>query len=297
MNSENLDLKYSNHIIAFFATLACMSLLFLLLWFVYVDAPQLNEEAGIEVVFGDAVDGGGELAPQAEEVEASAQTQVLQNVPTPNTPSANEFLTQEDDESLVLQREQEKVKKEERLRAEQERQRQLALQQEARKAEEARRAAEEAAAKKAAEEKAKRDKAANAMAGMFGNAGTSTVGGAEDKGMGTTSNSTVQGSELGTKGNPVGSGSSGGNSWALTGRMLKGGLSQPNIASLSQEGVVVVNIRVNAAGQVIGATRGQGTTISDEATIQAACAAAKLAQFSEGDGDVVGKITYVFKQK
>ena len=146
----------------------------------------------------------------------------------------------------------------------------------ARKEKEEREAAERARKQKEAEATAK----ANALAGLFGKTGANT-------GSGTT-----QGN--GVKGNPVGHGTSGGNSWNLSGRGIKGTLPPPS-NNYNQEGKVVVQIRVNAAGNVIDARETTGGTISDKQTIQVALEAARKAKFTEGDHDQIGTITYIFK--
>jgi TonB family protein len=145
----------------------------------------------------------------------------------------------------------------------------------ARKEKEEREAAERARKQKEAEAAAK----AQAMAGLFGNTGANT-------GSGTT-----QGN--GVKGNPVGHGTSGGNSWNLSGRGIKGTLPKP-ANTFNQEGRVVVEIRVNPAGNVISATI-KGGTVSDKQTQQLALEAARKAKFTEGDHDQIGTITYNFK--
>jgi TonB family protein len=61
-----------------------------------------------------------------------------------------------------------------------------------------------------------------------------------------------------------------------------------------QEGKVVVQIRVNAAGEVVNATI-TGGDISDKQTQQLALEAARKAKFTEGDHDQIGTITYIFK--
>jgi TonB family protein len=66
-------------------------------------------------------------------------------------------------------------------------------------------------------------------------------------------------------------------------------------SNFAQSGVVVVNIMVDAAGNVTNATVGDGTTISDRATQQLALQAARQAKFTEGDTPQIGKITYTFK--
>ncbi len=104
------------------------------------------------------------------------------------------------------------------------------------------------------------------------------------------------------KGNPAASGSGTGSGtsesgrWSIAGRSLIGSLPQPKYSS-NAEGTVVVRIRINAAGQVVEASAGHGSTTSDQSLIGSAIAAAKKATFSAGEGDVIGSITYVFKLK
>ena len=86
---------------------------------------------------------------------------------------------------------------------------------------------------------------------------------------------------------------SGGNSWSLPGREIKGSLPKAS-NNFRQEGKVVVEIRVNAAGQVISATV-KGGDVSDKQTQQLALEAARKAKFTEGDHDQIGTITYIFK--
>lgn len=93
-------------------------------------------------------------------------------------------------------------------------------------------------------------------------------------------------------GNPVGTGSVGGNCWNLAGRNLKA-LPKPS-NNFNQAGKVVVEIRVNAGGNVISAKQ-IGGTISDKQTIQLALDAAKKAKFTEGNSEQIGTITYTFK--
>ena len=146
----------------------------------------------------------------------------------------------------------------------------------ARKEKEEREAAERAKKKKEAEAIAK----AQQMGNLFGKTNGTSVGGGDTQGEGQ-------------KGNPVGHGSSGSGSWSLAGRGIKGNLPQPS-KDFKQEGKVVVQIRVNAAGQVINATI-TGGDVSDKTTQQLALDAAKRAKFTEGDHDQIGTITYIFK--
>ena len=94
-------------------------------------------------------------------------------------------------------------------------------------------------------------------------------------------------------GNPAGHGSSAGNSWCLSGRSIKGSLPQAS-DKFNQEGRVIIEIRVNAKGDVISAVH-KGGTISDKKQIQTALEAARKAKFTEGDHDQIGTITYNFK--
>ncbi len=97
----------------------------------------------------------------------------------------------------------------------------------------------------------------------------------------------------GPKGNPVGRGSKGGNNWTLAGRNIKGTLPQPS-SDFRQEGTVIVQIRVNAAGKVVEA-KVIGGDVADRYTLEVALNAAKKARFTEGDGEQIGTITYIFK--
>ena len=95
------------------------------------------------------------------------------------------------------------------------------------------------------------------------------------------------------KGNPVGKGSEGGNSWSLAGRSLKGRLAQPSYKG-NEEGIIVVAIRVDASGKVVDANIGTGTTITSEEMRRAALDAAKRNVFTTGNSPAVGTITYKF---
>jgi len=144
----------------------------------------------------------------------------------------------------------------------------LALQREREETERARKKAEEEAIARA-----------NALGALFG------------QDTGDTGTGDTQGN--GQKGNPVGQGTQGGDSWSLAGRGIRGHLPKP-ANSFKQDGQVIVEIRVNAAGQVVSATL-RGGNISDRKTIQLALDAARKAVFTEGDHDQIGTITYNFK--
>jgi len=96
-----------------------------------------------------------------------------------------------------------------------------------------------------------------------------------------------------TAGNPVGSGTFGGNSWSLIGRNLLGTMPTPRYDQ-NEEGVVTVEIRVSAQGEVISATISRPTNISNRTLQQASINAARQTRFSSGNGISVGTITYNF---
>ena len=230
-----------------------MIVLFLLLWFIYLTAVVPEQEEGIEVAFGEVAEAGGYMAEQSEAMPVPAPEPVAP--PQPSTPAEEEHITTEDPEALALAEAKRKQEAQEKARLEAERK--------------AREAAE-------AERKAKE---ANAFGSLFGNSGN-TMGSGESEGSGQ-------------RGNPVGHGSVGGNSWSLAGRGIKGTLPAPS-NNFKQEGKVVVQIRVNAAGQVVNATI-TGGDVSDKQTQQLALEAARKAKFTEGDHDQIGTITYIFK--
>ena len=260
-------------------TLVGMLLLFLLLWFMSFTSTTEPEDEGIEVAFGDADTGGG---MEDGLLAANASAEAVAPAPAPSAPSMNDLMTQEDEESLALARQREKDEQA-RRKAEADR-----LQQQRAEAErkEAERIAEE---RRLAEQKAKQqaqiDKA-NQLGALFGQT-NSAEGAHGDAGSSASS---------ATKGVPTGHGVSGGNSWSLNGRSLKGSLPKPS-NNFNQEGVVVVNIIVDAQGKVVSATVGAGTTISDETTRQLAVKAAMKAEFNGVDrpDKAFGKITYYFK--
>lgn len=143
--------------------------------------------------------------------------------------------------------------------------------------EQERRRRQEEAEQRRQEEEAKKAQAARIAGSAF-----KSVGAGQGSGSGD-----------GQKGNPVGRGSEGGNSWSLNGRSLKGRLAQPSYKG-NDQGRIVVNIRVDQQGRVVDASIGTGTTITSEQMRQAALQAAKKNVFSTGNSPAVGTITYNF---
>ena len=249
--------KQKRHIIASVGTLLFLLLVFLLLWFCYLTAVAPEQAEGVEVEFAEL-----EELEEPDEPSASAYApEPSEAAPAAPASPAPEVATTPTPASPP-----EHIVSEEET---------LALER-ARKEKEEREAAERARKQKEAEAIAK----ANAMGNLFGKNNGTSVGGGDTQGDGQN-------------GNPVGHGSSGAGSWKLDGRGIKGTLPQPS-NDFKQEGKVVVQIRVNAAGQVISATI-TGGDVSDKSTQQLALDAAKKAKFTEGDRDQIGTITYIFK--
>lgn len=273
---------YQSHIIAGAGTIIFLLLLLFLLLRLSMSAPLQLEDEGIVITFGDADEGGGmpDVLPMPDPM-TQAEQQPAAPAPTPVQPSDNDLIAQEDEESLpVAQQNEEELKRqaeqEELLRKQQE--------------EEARLEAERIEREKAlAEQKARQEEAikkAQAMAALFGQSGSTEGANAE--------NATATPAAT-SKGNPVGKnfGQVDGNMWSLQGRSVKT-MPKPSTDFLEQ-GKVVVSIRVDKAGNVVAASIGDGTTISDRYTQQLALDAARRAKFTEGDKEQIGSITYNFK--
>ena len=273
---------YQSHIIAGAGTIIFLLLLLFLLLRLSMSAPLQLEDEGIVITFGDADEGGGmpDVLPMPDPM-TQAEQQPAAPAPTPVQPSDNDLMAQEDEESLpVAQQNEDELKRqaeqEELLRKQQE--------------EEARLEAERIEREKAlAEQKARQEEAikkAQAMAALFGQAGSTEGANAE--------NATATPAAT-SKGNPVGKnfGQVDGNMWSLQGRSVKT-MPKPSTDFLEQ-GKVVVSIRVDKAGNVVAASIGDGTTISDRYTQQLALDAARKAKFTEGDKEQIGSITYNFK--
>ena len=249
--------KQQRHIIASVGTALFLLLVFLILWFCYLTAVAPEQDEGVEVEFAEL-----EELEEPEEPSASAYApEPSEAAPAAPASPAPEVATSPKPASPP-----EHIVSEEET---------LALER-ARKEKEEREAGERARKQKEAEAIAK----ANQFGNLFGKTNGTSVGGGDTKGEGQ-------------KGNPVGHGSSGAGSWSLDGRGIKGTLPQPS-KDFKQEGKVVVQIRVNAAGQVVSATI-SGGDVSDKQTQQLALDAAKKAKFTEGDHDQIGTITYIFK--
>ena len=239
-------------------TIICIIIL-LILFFCGMTARHNEMDEGVMVSLGYADDGFGEQRPSPDPVAAPTPVQST----SPRTPqpdlSERDLMTQEDP-SVALEAER---KRQQRIEAER-----IKAEREAREAQEA---------KLRAEQEEKQRKAGTLAGNAFQNKGS---------GQGTTQGSTQQGS-------PIGFGSQGGNSWSLNGRSLQGQLAQPSYRG-NQEGIIKIEIRVDASGKVTSARIATGTTITDETMRQAAIEAAQKNRFSSDTGVAIGTITYKF---
>lgn len=243
------------------SALSCVIVLLLLL---YIFIPMLHtpekEDEGLIVSFGDKLEGSGMTeTPTTTPTKTATPVTPIKTV----KPVKQDFMTQTDNSLVVAEQKRKKEERQEQVALERQR-----LETEQRLADQRRK------------EQDAIDKA-NAMNGMFGN-----------------NNSTGSGTSTGDsqQGNPVGKGSSGGNSWSLNGRSLTGRLVSPSY-NRDVEGKVTVNIRVDQNGNVISANIGSPTTISDKETRNAATSAAKNTRFTSGKGVSAGSITYNFRLK
>lgn len=272
--------QYQSHIIAFFGTLLSLCLIVLLLWFLKLTAPVYEEEEGIVVSFGNAEEGGG--MPDVSHLDETTQVEQIPMPSLPTLPSDNDFIVQDDEESLALKKQS---IEESKRKAEEE-----ALKRR-RREEEALAQSERIAREKAlAEKKAKEQEAienANQFAALFGQAGTTEGANGETEATNATSGT----------GNPSGKGygSINNTTWTLDGRDCKH-IPKPS-EEFNQTGRVVVNIIVDATGNVTSASVGDGSNISDRETQRLALESARNAKFTKGDSSQRGTLVYIFTDK
>ncbi|MEE1091138.1 MAG: TonB family protein [Paludibacteraceae bacterium] len=259
-------------------TIICIIILLILLFCgMTVHKDEMDE--GVMISLGYAEEGFGESVPNPTPTPAPEAAPVPTPTPPPaapevSTPSEEDLMTQEDPSvALEAEKKRKQAEEEAKRRAEEER---IAHE----KAEQERIAREKAAeeARIKAEQEAKKNQASSLAGSAFQNMG---------KGQGQTKGEAQQG-------NPAGQGSQGGHSWSLNGRNLLGKLAQPSYQS-NEEGRIVVEIRVDASGNVISAAIHKYTTITNETLRNAAVEAAKKNKFSTGGGVAIGTITYNFR--
>ena len=283
--------------IATIGTIAFSALLLLLLFFVtFINEPKAEEE-GILINFGDSEQGMGEVEPRpavAQNIPSPPPTPTPPE-PTPTQTGEEEVINQDFEESAVIEQ---KKKAEEKKRQEEELKRQQELEQqriaeEQRKQEEEQRRKEEEQRRQQQQQQQINSMAQNAFAGRNANGGNS--------GQGNTGQAGNQGALNGDPNstNTIG-GSGNGISFKLDGRSFGSTPPKPEYRSKS-EGKVVVEIRVDRSGNVIGAYPGKaGTTTTDKVLHEAARKAALEAKFNSAPNAAeiqIGTITYTFIQQ
>jgi len=114
-----VKLQEKSNTIATIGTVILMVLLFLLLWFVYLNVPQPEEDEGVMVSFGEVMEEGGGMP--TEPVYAPSEPQ---EAASPTPPKAEPLLTQEDESAMQAAKiEQERKRAEaERKKAEEKKQ-------------------------------------------------------------------------------------------------------------------------------------------------------------------------------
>lgn len=245
-----------------------------------------DELGGVPVMFGNVADAGGDDEPfgrgNGNQGAAEATSPNVVEDPIPmvenTTVKAKPTVTNTEKTAVTQDFEETVAIKETKRKAEEKKQQEAAEQH--RKAE-AERAAQQEAAKKG--------QINNQMAGLFGN--------------GTGSGSRGEGTGEGTQGVPTGnasygktSGVGGWGSFDLGGRSLgSSGLVKPNY-SVDDYGTVVVDIVVNAKGDVVEVNIGKGTNTPNTNLRNEALRAAKRTKFNAVSSVInqKGTITYKF---
>lgn len=268
-------------------TLLLHVLLFLLLWLFSIRASEQQEESGVPVLLGmeQLASGDGDKF-QMTKVEVTSVPEPVPSVPeTSPSPVGEEIISQEVEETVVIEQKKPEPKKE---TAPQRKPEKVAVEKPKEKSE-----AEIQAERKAAAEAAAAQAAAKSIAGAFGKGASMENRGEAEQGKG------IQGSTEGNSETGKTEGAGGYGSFDLNGRTLgDGGLPRPDYR-VQDEGRVVVTIIVNPAGQVINASVHKRTNTANPQLRKAAIEAARKARFNAVDGvnNQSGTITYYFKLK
>lgn len=232
-----------------------------------------EEQGGIWVQAGNITEAQGFF--KAEQLPAPVVTPPESPV-LPQPDSREEMIVQDEEETVDLNRAE--------RREEEKRQEEIRLKEEAQK----RKEAEE---RKRREEQAAR--VANLAAGAFGHQTETGSSGSQESGEGNEGSLSGNAAE----GAPEGTGGEG--TYDLDGRTVgPEGLPKPAY-QVQEEGRIVINIVVNASGQVISAEIGRGTTIDNPQLRRSAIQAARNAKFNAIDGknNQAGTIMYRYRFK
>lgn len=276
----------NNRLQGIIGTVVVHLIILLILFVVTLHAATPDEESGVPVMLGSAELSQGDADPYTlTEVDVldELQPETAPADPSVETPSEQEMLTQDLEETVAMKPQKKPVKPKTEVKTPPKKQ--LEQPKQPTKTPE-----QIAAEKRAAAEKAAAEEAAKKIAGAFGKG--SSMG---NRGTGTTG-SGVQGSSTGNSNTGKSTGVGGVGSWDLNGRSLTGSLPIP-VYNVQDEGRVVVTIVVNPSGRVISTSINKRTNTVSTALRRAAEEAARKARFNVTDGvnNQTGTITYYFK--
>lgn len=273
-------------------------LVLLLLFFLTLTKPDVQEEGGVPVMLGNTELAAGDADPYTM-TEVDVLPQPPAPVPEPEAMPAEPevkqpLITQADEPSVQVKKEEPKKEKPKKEKKPLEKTENKTLQKEPAKKVEPEKKPEKTEAEKRAEaERLAAQAAASKIAGAFGKGSKMGNKGNAETGAG------LQGSTAGNSdtGKTTGVGWNG--AFDLNGRSLgEGGLPAP-VYNVQDEGRVVVTIVVNPSGQVVRTSINKRTNTVNPALRKAAEEAAKKARFNtvEGVDNQSGTITYYFKLK
>lgn len=292
-------MRKKNKIVGFWGTAIFHTIVLALMFaFGFVTPLPLPEEEGILINFGNDPVGMGEIETQYSQPKPQPEptpVQPAQTTPEPANNAKEEVLTQDYEQTALIE---EKKRKEKERKLEEENR------------EKARKAQEEAELKRKEELERQKQEEQRRIAEQQQKIAESTK---NAFGLGNTnSKSDGTGNTPGNQGDPKGSPESKsyvggigqgkeGISYSLSGRSPRGGqLPLPSYPS-REEGVVVVKVKVNRNGQVTEAVwEAKGSTTTNKQLIEAAVKAAQKALFNQdtkADLIQVGTITYRFNIK
>lgn len=276
----------NNRLQGIIGTVVVHLIILLILFVVTLHAATPEEESGVPVMLGSAELSQGDADPYTlTEVDVldELQPETAPADPSVETPSEQEMLTQDLEETVAMKPQKKPVKPKTEVKTSPKKQPEQPKQP-------TKTPEQIAAEKRAAAEKAAAEEAAKKIAGAFGKG--SSMG---NRGTGTTG-SGVQGSPTGNSNTGKSTGVGGVGSWDLNGRSLTGSLPIP-VYNVQDEGCVVVTIVVNPSGRVISTSINKRTNTVSTALRRAAEEAARKARFNVTDGvnNQTGTITYYFK--
>ena len=273
-------------------------LVLLLLFFLTLTKPDVQEEGGVPVMLGNTELAAGDADPYTM-TEVDVLPQPPAPVPEPEAMPAEPevkqpLITQADEPSVQVKKEEPKKEKPKKEKKPLKKTENKTLQKEPAKKVEPEKKPEKTEAEKRAEaERLAAQAAASKIAGAFGKGSKMGNKGNAETGAG------LQGSTAGNSdtGKTTGVGWNG--AFDLNGRSLgEGGLPAP-VYNVQDEGRVVVTIVVNPSGQVVRTSINKRTNTVNPALRKAAEEAAKKTRFNtvEGVDNQSGTITYYFKLK